>query len=111
MLSSFLIRIKNQMVGIYRKAKQLIKLIQQYAPFLDKIVPGLGVSVGSVAGIADNVADGINNVYEDYDVAQKKKENYGLSQGLRSFFKPSVTNTLTKDYGGLHPRLKLKELE
>jgi hypothetical protein len=96
------------MVGIYRKAKQLIKFIQQYAPFLDNIAPGASSVVNSLAGIADNVADGINNVYDDYGVVKRTGNRYSLGRGLKTFFKPSVTNTLTKDYGGLHPRLKLK---
>jgi hypothetical protein len=98
------------MVGIYRKAKQLIKFIRQYSPFLDNVAPGASSVVGGLAGIADNITDGINNVYEDYNTVKKSGENqrYSLGRGLKTFFKPSITNTLTKDYGGLHPRLKLK---
>jgi hypothetical protein len=29
--------------------------------------------------------------------------------GVRSFTRPNAMKKLTKDYGGLHPRLKLKE--
>jgi hypothetical protein len=29
---------------------------------------------------------------------------------IKSFTRPSGMKKLTKDYGGLHPRLKLKEL-
>jgi hypothetical protein len=29
--------------------------------------------------------------------------------GVRSFTRPSAMKKLTKDYGGLHPRLKLNE--
>jgi hypothetical protein len=29
--------------------------------------------------------------------------------GVRSFTRPSAVKKLTKDYGGLHPRVKLKE--
>jgi hypothetical protein len=31
--------------------------------------------------------------------------------GVRSFTRPSTVKKLTKDYGGLHPRVKLKEME
>jgi hypothetical protein len=98
------------MVGIYRKAKQLIKFIQQYSPFLDNIVPGASSVVGGLAGLADDITDGINNVYEDYGTFKKSDSGkYGLSRGLKTFFsRPTAANTLTKEYGGLHPRLKLK---
>jgi hypothetical protein len=53
--------------------------------------------------------DGINNVYEDYTESKSNKQRYGLKDGVRSFTKPSAMKKLTKDYGRLHPRLKLKE--
>jgi hypothetical protein len=70
--------------------------------------------VGSVAGIGENIADGVNNVYDDYKQAKKKNKKYDFIDGVDSFFKssapqPTPIKSLTKSYGGLHPRLKLKE--
>jgi hypothetical protein len=33
------------MVGIHKKVKQLLSVIQNYAPLLSKFVPGLGETV------------------------------------------------------------------
>jgi hypothetical protein len=87
----------------------ILSVIQNYAPLLSKFVPGLGETVGMLSEVGGNVADGINNVYEDYTEAKSNKKNYGFMDGVRSFTKPSVMKKLTKDYGGLHPRVKLKE--
>jgi hypothetical protein len=112
------------MVGIYKKAKQLFQLISKYAPLLNNIVPGLGEVVGIGSQIADKAADGFNSIHNDYTAAKKSGEKYGFGQGIKSFFKPmvdpkrggfqsppkkSVANTLSKEYGGLHPRLALKQ--
>jgi hypothetical protein len=103
------------MVGIHRKVVQLAKLLQKYSPVIDQLVPGLGSLVGSVAEIGENVADGVNNVYEDYNHAKRKGKKYGFGDGVSSFFKSSAPTpsspikSLTKAYGDLHPRLKLKE--
>jgi hypothetical protein len=80
-------------------------------PLLSKFVPGLGESVGAISEVGGNTADGINNVYEDYTESKSNKRDYGFMDGVRSFTKPSAMKKLTKDYGGLHPRLKLKEPE
>jgi hypothetical protein len=102
------------MVGIHRKVVQLAKLLQKYSPVIDQLVPGLGSLVGSVAEIGENVADGVNNVYEYYNHAKRKGKKYEFGDGVSSFFKsstpePSPIKSLTKSYGDLHPRLKLKE--
>jgi hypothetical protein len=99
------------MVGVHKKIKQLLNVIQQYAPLLSKFVPGLGETVSAISEVGGGVADGINNVYEDYTEAKSKKNRYGIMDGVRSFVRPSAMKKLTKDYGGLHPRLKLKEPE
>jgi hypothetical protein len=109
------------MVGIYKKAKHLFKIVSQYAPFLNNLVPGLGEAVGVLSSIADSTTDGINNVYNDYNSAINSGETYGFRKGLNSFFRPmikggvsdkiSVANTLSKEYGQLHPRLELKNDE
>jgi hypothetical protein len=66
---------------------------------------GIGELEGSVAGIGESVADGINNIYEDRKHAKQKGKKYGIGDGVESFFK----NPIKKAYGELHPRLKLKE--
>jgi hypothetical protein len=97
------------MVGIYKKIKQILKMIQTYAPLIDKFAPGIGALVGSTAQLTDNITDGINNVYEDYSEAKNSGQEYGFRDGLSSFGRPSAAmKTLTKSYGGLHPRLQLK---
>jgi hypothetical protein len=37
------------MVGIHKKIKQLLNLVQQYTPLLSKFVPGLGEIVETVS--------------------------------------------------------------
>jgi hypothetical protein len=97
------------MVRIHKKLKQLLNLIQQYAPLLSKFVPGLEEKIGAISEVGGSTADGINNVYEDYTEAKSKKDRYGLMDGVRSFVRPSAMKKITKDYKKLHPRLKLKE--
>jgi hypothetical protein len=63
------------MVGIHKKVKQLLSVIQNYAPLLSKFVPGLGETVGMLSEVGSSVADGINNVYEDYTDAKSNQRN------------------------------------
>jgi hypothetical protein len=98
------------MVGIYKKVKQLLNVIQQYAPLLSKFVPGLGETVGAISEVGGNIADGINNVYEDYTESKSNKRKHGIVDGIRSFSRPSAVK-ITKYYGTLHPRIKLKDSE
>jgi hypothetical protein len=104
------------MVGIHKKVKKLLDIIQTYSPFLSAFVPGLGEIVGSLSEVGKDVADGVNNIYEDYSTAQNEKRKYRISDGIQSFVrKPKkinfqgAVNTLTNDYGKLHSRLKLKD--
>jgi hypothetical protein len=102
------------MVGIHRKVVQLAILLQKYSPVIDQIVRGLGTLVGSVAEIGESVGDGVNSVYKDYNRAKRKGKNCNFADGVHSFFRPaapmpSPIKSLTKSYGSLHPRLKLKE--
>jgi hypothetical protein len=69
----------------------------------------LGETVEAISEVGGNIVDGINNVYEDCAESKTNKRNYGFVDGVRSFTRPSAMKKLTKDYGGLHPRLKLKE--
>jgi hypothetical protein len=80
-------------------------------PLLSKFVPGLGETVGAISGVGENIADGINNVYEDYTESKSNKRKYGIMDEIRSFSRPSAIKKLTKDYGTLHPRIKLKDSE
>jgi hypothetical protein len=57
------------MVGIHKKIKKLLDIIQTYSPFLSAFVPGLGEIVGSLSELGKDVADGVNNIYEDYSTA------------------------------------------
>jgi hypothetical protein len=61
------------MVGIHKKVKQLLNVIQQYAPLLSKFVTGLGETVEAINEVGGNTADGINNVYEHYTDAKPNK--------------------------------------
>jgi hypothetical protein len=46
----------------------------------------------------------------DYTESKTNKRKYGFMNGVRSFTRPASTmKKLTKEYGGLHPRVKLKE--
>jgi hypothetical protein len=105
------------MVGIYKKVKQLLQFIQDYAPYLDRFAPGMGSLIGATGSLGETIADGVNNVYDDYHEALKTGGSYGLGEGIRSFARPAAAvkrtptavSKLTKAYGGLHPRLKLKD--
>jgi hypothetical protein len=100
------------MVGIYKKVKQLLNIIQQYAPLLSKIPPGFGETIGKISEVGENGADGINNIYEDYTEAKSKNRKYNVFDGVKSFIRPTnAMKRLTKNYGNLHPRLKLKILK
>jgi hypothetical protein len=78
------------MVGIHEKVKQLLSVIQNYAPLLSKFVSGLGETVGMLSEVGGTIADRINNVYEDYTESKSKKKNYGFMDGVRSFARPSA---------------------
>jgi hypothetical protein len=81
---------------------------------LDNFVPGLGAAVSAVSGLVDVGVDGANAVYNDYTKAKSTPGGrYGFTDGVKSFFtpytKPTAANALSKNYGELHPRVKLKE--
>jgi hypothetical protein len=76
------------MVGIHRKVVQLAKLSQKCSPVIDKIVPGLGTLVGSVAEIGESVADGVNSVYKDYNRAKRKGKIIISQMVLIHFLEP-----------------------
>jgi hypothetical protein len=84
------------MVGIHKKIKQLLNVIQQYAPLLSKFVPVLGEIVESVSGVGENIVDGINNVYEDYTKSKSNKREYDFMDGVRSFSRPSAVKKINE---------------
>jgi hypothetical protein len=111
------------MVGIHRKVTQLLKFIQKYAPVLNNVIPGLGSIIKTGASIGEGMANGVNNVYNDYQDAKKKGTKYKILDGIKSFVSPAAQKSdisskvirppaamtsLTKTYGDLHPRVKLK---
>ena len=109
------------MVGIYKKVKQILNMIRTYAPILNKIAPGIAPLILPLTSVTETIADGVNNVYEDYGAAKKKSEKYGFFDGVKSFLDPervtslalppstdTAMKSLTKSYGGIHPRLNLK---
>jgi hypothetical protein len=101
-----------KMVGILRKAFQLIKSVRGPAlkyltPLLDAIIPGLG-QVASVG--ANEVIDRASNVYDEYEKAKDTGQNYGFRDAVKTFIAPqNAVLSKTSEYGGLHPRLELKE--
>jgi hypothetical protein len=112
-----------KMVGIQKKITQLLKLIQQFGPTLNVAIPGLGTIVSSLGSVGEDLMEGANNVYQDYQEAKKSEQKYGFFDGVKSFAKtyadaeipvsmvrrPSAAmKNLTKSYGNLHPRLQLK---
>jgi hypothetical protein len=60
------------MVGIHKKVK-LLNVIQQCVPLLSNFVPGLGETVAAISEVGENIADRINNVYEDYTESKSNK--------------------------------------
>jgi hypothetical protein len=94
------------MVGIAKKVKQLINLVRKYSPFLNSVIPGFSAVAGIAADVGDKIVDGVSNVYDDYKDKKKKGKDYGLGDGIKSFFRPpGAVETLTKEYGKVHPRL------
>jgi DNA polymerase/3'-5' exonuclease PolX len=70
----------------------------------------MGELVGSVAGIGETVAYGVNNIYEDRKRVKQKGKKNGIGDGVESLFRntgPTPTQ-IKKAYGELHPPLKLK---
>jgi hypothetical protein len=45
------------MVGIHKKVKHLLNVIQQYAPILSKFVPGLGETIEAISEVGENIVD------------------------------------------------------
>jgi hypothetical protein len=95
-------------------------------------MPGFGPLIQSVGALGENVTDRAEQVYNAYRRSKKEGRKYTFKDGVETFFKdpdfssilkpvvndvqdlinqnrpPDAVKTLTKAYGGLHPRLKLK---
>jgi hypothetical protein len=86
-----------------------------------------------VGALGENVTDRTEKVYDAYQSAKKGGKKFKFKDGVQTFFKknpdlsnyfkpvvndiqnivtqnrpPEAVKTMTKSYGGLHPRLKLK---
>jgi hypothetical protein len=103
------------MVGILRKALQLIKLVRGPAlkvlvPVLDAVMPGLG-SAASFVG--NELVDRAERVHDAYDKAKDAGQKFTFIDGVKTMLssgpKATAMVSKTKDYGELHPRLELKE--
>jgi hypothetical protein len=89
------------MVCIYKKFKTLIKLASQYAPLLNRFVPGLGDFAGLGLQVIDKGGDFINGFYYGYH-SDKKPGRF--KRGLTGGFK-----ALSKDFGELSDKIELNE--
>jgi hypothetical protein len=85
------------MVSIHKKVKQLLNVIQNYAPLLSKFVLGLGETVNILSEIGCSITHRINNIYKNYTKSKSNKKRYYLMDGVRSFTRPSPVKKLTKD--------------
>jgi hypothetical protein len=63
------------MVGIHKKVKQLLNIIQNYAPLLSKFVPGLGETVGMLREVGSSVKK-LTQDYRGLHPRVKLKESY-----------------------------------
>jgi hypothetical protein len=73
------------MINMHKKIVQILRLIQRFGPSLDVAVPGLGSIVSSLCSVAEDLAEGANNVYEDYTAAKDAQKPYKFMDGVRSF--------------------------
>jgi hypothetical protein len=102
------------MVGILRKIMQVLKTVRGpvlkfLTPLINSFAPGVG---DMVATGANQIIDRSSNTLDAYDAAKAAGKRFRFSDGVKAFFAPSgAVSTKTKDYGGLHPRLELKEEE
>jgi hypothetical protein len=109
-----------KMVGILRKALQLLKMVRGPAlkilvPVLDSVLPGLGQAANF---LGTEVVDRAERVHDEYDKAKEGGQKYSFMDGVKTMLAPSKVKSepkigamleKTKDYGGLHPRLHLKD--
>jgi hypothetical protein len=95
------------MVGIARKVRQITNLVRKFSPVVDNFLPGFSTVADTAINLGEGLYDGISNVYQDYKAAKRDKKSYGLSEGVKSFMRPGAFKSLTKDYGGVNPRLGL----
>jgi hypothetical protein len=100
------------MVGILRKIMQVLKTVRGpvlkfLTPLVNSFAPGAGELV---AQGANQIIDRSSNTLDAYELAQEAGKQFKASDAARAFFAPlGAATSKTKDYGGLHPRLELKE--
>jgi hypothetical protein len=120
------------MVGLLKKIRNILKFVQDNSHLANFIVRGLGPLVKSVGALGENVTDRAEKVYDAYQSAKQEGKKFKFKDGVQTFFKDpdlsgyfkpvindiqnivtqnrpaEAVKTMTKAYGGLHPRLKLK---
>jgi hypothetical protein len=120
------------MVDLLKKIRSILKFVQDNSHLANFIIPCLGPLVRSVGALGENVTDRAEKVYDAYQSAKQEGKKLKFEDGVKTFFKdpdlssyfkpvikdiqnivtqnrpPEAVKTLTKAYGGLHPRLKLK---
>jgi hypothetical protein len=99
------------MVGILRKIMQVIRaakgpVLKFLTPLINSFAPGVGELVATGAS---ELVDRAGNTYDAYEAAQAAGEKFKFSDGVKTFLSPpsGAVKTKTKEYGDLHPRLKL----
>jgi hypothetical protein len=100
------------MVGILRKIMQVIKsvrgpVLKFITPLLNTFAPGVGdiVSKG-----ANEIIDRSSVTLDAYEEAKDAGRKFTFLDGIKTFVGGGgAASTKTKDYGGLHPRLELKD--
>jgi hypothetical protein len=123
------------MVGILKKIRQILKFVQDNSHLANFIMPGLGPIISSVSALGANVTDRVEKVYNAYQSSKKVGKKFKFRDGVQTFLEntddlsdmiklivkdvrnliaptqnrpPEAVKILTKEYGDLHPRLKLK---
>jgi hypothetical protein len=100
------------MVGILRKIMQVLKTVRGpvlkfLTPLINSFAPGAGEIVASGA---NQIIDRSSNTLDAYEAAQDAGQKFTFVDGVKTFLGGGgAASTKTKDYGGLHPRLELKE--
>jgi hypothetical protein len=78
------------MVGIYSKAKKIMRFVQEHAPQLNEFYPGLGELVRVLALGTEAPTDVGYNAYQDYQIAKRNNRKY-----MPRDFVSSVVNTFS----------------
>jgi hypothetical protein len=98
------------MVAIMRKIMQVLRaakgpVLKFLAPLINSFAPGVGELVATGAS---ELVDRAGNTYDAYEAAQEAGQPFKFSDGVKTFLAPpGAVRSKTKEYGDLHPRLKL----